>query len=450
MQVDKTTINDLSIFNADETLSVFHKLDFTTTIGGKDWLRTLLAKPYDNLKQIEGMQQVLQSLIPLLDSFPTTISNGTIMVIERFYETPLDEMPSHANTVNSVSYKIFHTADFSLTRYSVEHFINFFKGLNSIVQLCSNTNAVILQNISTRIASLIAKPVIQEMIDWDKTKKLPYRLILRFGNYMRRQYKQEALELVNIYSKMDAYCSMATACRHYRFCIPVLEESNQPFMQAVQLYHPLLTIPVAYDIQLTQQQNFLFMTGANMAGKSTFIKAIGVAVYLAHVGMGVPAQSMQLSLFDGLLSNIQVVDNIVQGESYFFNEVQRIRKTIQQISDGRKWLILIDELFKGTNVQDAMKCSTVVIEGLRKMRNALFILSTHLYEIGHILKQYDNIQFRYFETEVKDDQLLFSYHLKEGISNDRLGYLILKREGVVDMLNGIPETSGEVEKGART
>ena len=287
MQVDKTTVNDLSIFNADETLSVFRKLDFTTTIGGKDWLRALLVKPYGNLKQIEEMQQMLQSLLPLLDSFPTTISNGTIMVIERFYETPLDEMPAHANTVNSISYKVFHSADFSLARYSVEHFINFFKGLNSIVQLCSNVNSVILKNISTRIASLIAKPVIREMIDWDKTNKLPYRLILHFGNYMRRQYKQEALELVNTYSKLDAYCSMATACRHYHFCIPTFEESSQPFMQAVQLYHPLLSTPVAYDIQLSPQQNFLFMTGANMAGKSTFIKAIGVAVYLAHVGMGV-------------------------------------------------------------------------------------------------------------------------------------------------------------------
>ncbi len=140
-------------------------------------------------------------------------------------------------------------------------------------------------------------------------------------------------------------------------------------------------------------------------------------------------------MFDGLLSNIQVVDNIIKGESYFFNEVQRIKKTIEKISDGKKWLILIDELFKGTNVQDAMKCSSVVIEGLRKMNNAIFILSTHLYEIGESLQQFSNIQFHYFETEVKNDQLLFSYLLKEGISNDRLGYLILKREGVVDILN---------------
>ena len=107
------------------------------------------------------------------------------------------------------------------------------------------------------------------------------------------------------------------------------------------------------------------------------------------------------------------------------------RKTI---SDGKKWIILIDELFKGTNVQDAMKCSSVVIEGLLKMKNCLFILSTHLYEIGDGLRVYPNIQFRYFETQVQDGQLYFSYFLKEGISNDRLGYLILKREGVVAML----------------
>ena len=171
-----------------------------------------------------------------------------------------------------------------------------------------------------------------------------------------------------------------------------------------------------------------------MAGKSTFIKSIGLAVFLAHTGMGVPAQEMQLTFFDGLLSNINVVDNVVKGESYFYNEVQRIKTTITRINNGKKWLILIDELFKGTNVQDAMKCSSTVIEGLLKIRNSLFILSTHLYEIGEDLKKYPNINFRYFETSVKDEQLEFSYQLKEGISNDRLGYLILKKEGVVELL----------------
>jgi DNA mismatch repair ATPase MutS len=84
-----------------------------------------------------------------------------------------------------------------------------------------------------------------------------------------------------------------------------------------------------------------------------------------------------------------------------------------------------------------MKCSLTVIKGLIKISNSLFILSTHLYEIGKELQVYPNISFRYFETSVQDDQLSFSYQLKEGISNDRLGYLILRREKVVELLENL-------------
>jgi DNA mismatch repair ATPase MutS len=128
------------------------------------------------------------------------------------------------------------------------------------------------------------------------------------------------------------------------------------------------------------------------------------------------------------------VDNIARVESFYFNELKRIKHSIEKINDGKKWLVLIDELFKGTNVQDAMKCSLAVIKGLIKIKNSLFILSTHLYEIGEELKQFSNISFKYFETEVTDEQLQFSYQLKDGISNDRIGYVILKREKVVEML----------------
>ena len=72
-----------------------------------------------------------------------------------------------------------------------------------------------------------------------------------------------------------------------------------------------------------------------------------------------------------------------------------------------------------------------------RIRHALFILSTHLYEVGEELKDFPNISFKYFETKIVGDQLEFSYHLKDGISTDRLGYLILRREGVVDLLNSI-------------
>jgi DNA mismatch repair ATPase MutS len=259
--------------------------------------------------------------------------------------------------------------------------------------------------------------------------------ILIYANFIRFRFKKGITELIDLYSKLDAYLSLAKAGEKYRFQFPTFIESKEPFFESDGLYHFMLAKPIDYSIGLSKKENFLFLTGANMAGKSTFIKAVGIAIYLAHLGMGVPASSMQLSFFDGIISNIQVTDNIAKGESFFFNEVQRIKNTIERINDGKKWLILIDELFKGTNQQDAVKCSTIVIEGLRKMQNGLFILSTHLYEIGAPLQQYSNIQFRYFETAVQDDQLRFSYQLKNGVSNDRLGYLILKREGVVGLLD---------------
>jgi DNA mismatch repair protein MutS len=435
MHADKTTLNDLSIFSQEEEQSVFHHLNFTRTFGGREWLKYYLKTSLTNIKEINDRQQMLQCILNVINNWPQNVTNGTVMVLQKYYETAIEAIPHNPNIFTALSYKLLNGADYSLIKYSVGHFAEFVKGLYAIKEMLSQNNCPSpLQTMLERIQRLLKRTEIKRLLRKESGKDLSLADTLNEGYFLRHDFKNGCLELIEIYSQLDAFYSMTAACVNYHLCFPKLLETNRPQLAVTQLYHPLLPTPVSYNLALTQEENFLFLTGANMAGKSTFIKAVGVAVYLAHIGMGVPAQSMQLSVFDGLLSNIQVADNIVKGESYFFNEVQRIRKTIEKICDGKKWLILIDELFKGTNVQDAMKCSTVVIEGLLKMQNALFILSTHLYEIGESLKQYPNIQFRYFETQVKEDQLIFSYQLKEGISNDRLGYLILKREGVVDML----------------
>ncbi|MDB5212050.1 MAG: mismatch repair protein MutS [Sediminibacterium sp.] len=434
MQVDKTTLADLSIFHSEEEQSVFYHLNHTQTNGGREYLRYLLGNPLNTLEEILDTQLTLKQLMEVSKEWPITVTNGTIMVIERFYETQINHFSQHPNAVNSRFYKILNNPDYSLLRYTVEHAVDFTKGMQQIVDLLFEKKlSKQLATWVTRLSMLLSKSMIQEIMRADK-KKLTPEQVLRYGGFIRHHYKAQNFELVDLYSKFDAYLSIAWACKKYEFAFPEIKPSKEPYIKATGLHHMLLEVPVSYDIELSVEKNFLFLTGANMAGKSTFIKAVGVSAYLAHLGMGVPAKEMQLSLLDGLLSNIQVVDNIIKGESFFFNEVQRIRNTIEKISDGKNWLILIDELFKGTNQQDAVKCSTTVIEGLRKMKNALFILSTHLYEIGDDLRKYKNIQFHYFETSVKDDQLLFSYQLKEGISNDRLGYLILKKEGVVDLL----------------
>lgn len=439
MDIDKISLLDLNIFHPEEEYSIFHRLNFTRTVEGKEWLRLRFQEPFHDLKSINQTQQILRLIHEELDNWPEDITNGTLMVMEKFFSTQLDSIPHDSSWINAYFYKLFHSPDYAIIRFSLQHFGDFIRGIRKIVRLFEGKtlppNLVAILERANRLTEDVHLLTLAEL---KKETVLSPKQVLYFGHYIRNRFKNATTELIEIYGKLDGWYGMAAAMRHFNLKFPEFEQSEQPFIEARGLFHVLLAKPVDYDLHLDEQHNFLFLTGANMAGKSTFIKSVGAAVYLAHLGMGVPASYLRLSLFDGILSNINLTDNIVKGESYFFNEVQRIKNTILKINDGRKWLVLIDELFKGTNVQDAMKCSSTVIEGLIKINHSLFILSTHLYEIGEGLKIFPNIIFRYFETEVNDDQLNFSYQLKEGISNDRLGYLILKREKVVELLEQIP------------
>jgi DNA mismatch repair ATPase MutS len=435
MHLDSTTYNDISVFHQEEEFSIFHKLNFTRTVYGKEWLRQFFSEPHHDLKKITGTQKIIRTLQEHLSDWPASITNGTLLVIEKYLDYNLDPIPEEPNAFNAGLYKALHVEDYRMVKYSVEHFADFYRGIRQLIDLFSEQELPLFFKIYIdRADQLLRETPLAKLSATRPGIKFTPVQNLYFGYHLRNRYKNDTLELLDIFGRLDAWYSMATAMKTYDLRFPAFVENQQPVIWARGLYHLLLRQPVAYDIELNPEHNFLFLTGANMAGKSTLIKAIGSAVFLAHLGMGVPALDMKLTLFDGMLTNINVVDNIAKGESYFYNEVQRVKNTVQKINDGRKWLVLIDELFKGTNVQDAMKCSLTVVKGLIKIKNSLFILSTHLYEIGEELKQYPNISFRYFETNAKDDQLEFSYQLKEGISNDRLGYLILKREKVVEML----------------
>jgi DNA mismatch repair ATPase MutS len=435
MELDNTTYNDLSIFQAEEEFSIFHRLNLTRTTEGRAWLSKFFANPFSDAKPIRETQQIVKTILENESRWPGSISNGTIMVIEKFYDSNIDLMPAGANFMNAFTYKIFHTADFSLVKYSITHFADFARGMSQLIELLDTEQAPhMLRSFLQRARYLLNKPILNALIARDALQPVSWTETIYYGRFIQQEFRSSSADLIEIYGRLDAWYSMAMTMKKFDLSFPEFVDQAQPLIDAKDLYHILLPVPVSYDIKMNPESNFLFLTGANMAGKSTLIKAVGSAVFLAHLGMGVPARNMRLTIFDGLLSNINVADNIAKGESYFFNEVQRIKNTILKINNGRKWLVLIDELFKGTNVQDAMKCSSAVIQGLIRIKNSLFILSTHLYEIGEELQQFPNISFKYFETSVKDDQLQFSYQLKEGISNDRLGYLILKREKVVDLL----------------
>ena len=436
MQIDATTHADLGIFDREESESLFGRLDFTTTSLGREWLRRIFEKPLGSIEEILDMQAVVAAILDKVDTWPDRITNGTLLVVEKFLDYNLERMPDPGDRIGTLAYRLLNGPDFSLARFSMTHLADLIDGCRKMVELLVAEGAPRrLRILMEEARQLLEDRELSDLSRRPRASAFTMRETVRYARFFHGPFRNRTNRLMEIYGQMDAWCSMARAMKAYDLRFPTFVEGEEPFLETTGLRHPLLHDPKPYDLEMGPESNFIFLTGANMAGKSTFIKAVGIAAFMAHLGLGVPAGSMRLSLFDGILTNINVTDNLAKGESYFFNEVQRIRDTVARINDGRRWLVLIDELFKGTNIQDAMKCSTTVIRGLIRIRRALYILSTHLYEIGEELRQYPNISFRYFETKIEEEDFEFSFRLKEGISNDRLGYLILKREKVLDMLD---------------
>ena len=435
MQVDKITLQDIGLFDSEESEGLISHLDNCKTNGGRFHFEQYLSLPLASQKAIQARQAALAIYLQKLQFVASMkITNGTTLVIDKFFETSFKNIPVQISLPGAYWYRFVNKSDYSLIKYSVEHLVPFYQNLIDWVAVfeASPENSIISPLVE-KIKKGTNHPALAN-IQQATTSNDPQAL-LALGYFFMYQYKNNTRSLLDYFYEIDAYYSMASAIEKHHFEFPTWVESHLPFFEVTDAIHPMLSNPIQNSITLSNETNLLFLTGANMAGKSTFIKTVGIVLYLAHVGMGAPAKKTRLTIMDGLVTNLTIADNVTKGESYFFNEVQRIKNTIEKIKDGKKYFVLIDELFKGTNIQDAMKCSIQVIAGLQKLRTSLFIISTHLYEISDHLKQYPNIQFSYFETEVNQKELLFHYQLKKGVSQDRIGYLILEREGVVALLD---------------
>lgn len=171
-----------------------------------------------------------------------------------------------------------------------------------------------------------------------------------------------------------------------------------------------------------------------MAGKSTFMKAFGINLYLAHMGFPVAASHMQFSVKQGIYTSINVPDNLDMGLSHFYAEVLRVKKVAEEVSSEKDLVIIFDELFKGTNVKDAYDATLAVTAAFSEYRNCLFIISTHIIEAGEVLKQQSNIQSLYLPTIMNGSVPTYTYQLQPGISSDRHGMMIIENEGILELL----------------
>ena len=136
------------------------------------------------------------------------------------------------------------------------------------------------------------------------------------------------------------------------------------------------------------------------------------------------------------MTTINLSDHLSEGYSHFYAEVRRVKQVAKTISASKNIIVIFDELFRGTNVKDAYDASLAIITAFSKIRNSFFIVSTHITEVAKELEQHENIGFYYLETKMVSGKPVFSYQLKKGITEERMGMWIVENEGVLEILKG--------------
>jgi DNA mismatch repair protein MutS len=153
------------------------------------------------------------------------------------------------------------------------------------------------------------------------------------------------------------------------------------------------------------------------------------------MGFPVAATNMRFSVRDGLYSSINVSDNLAQGYSHFYAEVLRVKTVAQAVASGQHLVVLFDELFKGTNVKDAYDATLAVTNGLLHYRTCFFVISTHIIELGDPLREaWPSLQLKYLPTILEGTRPRYPYTLRDGITADRHGMVIITQEGILPLL----------------
>jgi DNA mismatch repair protein MutS len=435
MQNDKTTLRDLSVFPIDGSAGVFDLIDRTATQAGKEALRAHVLTPPASFEALVAMQHAIKFLGDNVQKWPSVITNGTLVMLEKYFEASDNTMPPPAGIAGVLTralQKTLFKRDYFYTKFSLSHLSDFFRGCRQLTEIEGAPGLLSenLQAIKKEMEHPLVAPIaaITDQTSFSELLQLQYKA--------RRDLKHMVYRLIRIYAQLDAWYAMAAAGKEHGWVFPTLLPELPVQMQATQIFHPLLSQPTSYDLSFSEGKNFLLLTGANMSGKTTFLRSLGVGALLAHLGMAVPAEAFTTSFIHGIITNMHAEDSIQKGESYFFAEVQRMKQIAARIGTEKPHLALMDELFKGTNVHDAFDCTRAVVTGLTGHPNHLMALSTHLYEVAQQFEADPRIRFSYFETHINTDgDYMFTYRLKDGISNDRIGYLILQQEGIIAMLN---------------
>jgi DNA mismatch repair ATPase MutS len=216
------------------------------------------------------------------------------------------------------------------------------------------------------------------------------------------------------------------------FTFPTLEVEDFTY-NAVEIGHPLLhkEIRVCNNFNIDEKQRYAIVTGANMAGKSTFLRTIALNLILAGCGAPVCAKKMQITPLP-LYSSMRAEDSLMKNESYFFAELKRLQRITKELDKNNKMFIILDEILRGTNSEDKRKGSIGFIKKITQ-KQAYGLVATHDLELAKLANNKTSVfKALCFEVEIINNKLQFDYKLTNGITQNMNASFLMKSMNIID------------------
>jgi DNA mismatch repair ATPase MutS len=245
------------------------------------------------------------------------------------------------------------------------------------------------------------------------------------------QNHKNVMEWFTALGEFEAVSSLSTlSFNHPAWCFPVIK--NEHFsIEGKEVGHPLIQSDKCVDnpLKIEQAGQLMLVTGSNMAGKSTYLRSIGINTVLAMAGAPVCAKYFCLSPVQ-VISSMRIADNLEESTSTFYAELKKLKTVIDKVNNNEKVFILLDEILRGTNSLDRHTGSAALIKQLVK-HNAACIIATHDVELAKLKEEYpDNILNYHFDVQVNHDELYFDYRLKEGICTSMNASILMRKIGI--------------------
>lgn len=434
MYVDRQTLGDLEILHgrhgAPPLASV---LDRTRTPAGRRRLRERLTHPLSDpsliASELAAVRYALETGLDL------RIPEGIPEAVESYLHASLASAGDRSllgGWIEAGWVAVRYPELLTLAREGVVAVSGLVQALEAPTRAaCEDSAPAELRRIGGNIAALVQKLDLRGLVGLRGAASL-----LAADHRLRSRHRGDMLRLLERVGELDV-CLAAARLADEGWAIPELDPGPELRVEGTGIRHPLLSSAVGNGVELGADRSVVFLTGPNMAGKTTYLRSVALCVYLAHCGLPVPADTFRLAPVDALFTSFAPEDNLREGLSFFMGEVRRVRTVLERISNGDRILALFDEVFRGTNVHDALEASRMVIEGCARARGSGFLFSSHLAELAPLLEEPRTVRFAHFHGESEGGRTTFDYRLRPGVSDQRLGLDILRQEGIDRLLHDL-------------